>query len=130
MTTASNLQILLPEPLDAAAERVRTALQAQGFGVLTEIDVQRTLREKLNEDFYPYRLLGVCNPRSAYRVLEIDPSLGVFLPCAVAIYDTGAGTEVHIQDPAFALTVNASGELAELVVETRGALQRAIAALR
>lgn len=130
MTTISELQILLQEPIDEAVEHVRAALQAQGFGVLTEIDVQKTLREKLNEDFYPYQLLGVCNPSAAYRALEIDPSLGVFLPCTVALYDTGTGTEVHIQDPALALSVNASGGLADLVAETRAALQRAIGALR
>ncbi len=129
MTTAAGLQVLINAPFDVALDRLRLALQANGFGVLTEIDIQATLRAKLNEDFYPYRLLGVCYPALAYRVLEIDPSLGVFLPCTIAVYDTGAGTEVHTQDLAIALTANSSVELAALSEQVRALLAEVLATL-
>jgi uncharacterized protein (DUF302 family) len=129
MTTQKPLSILLPEPIRPAEERLRAALAAHGFGVLTEIDVQATLRAKLGTEFYPYRLLGVCNPALAYRALEIDPSLGTFLPCTVAIYDTGSGTEVHVQDPALALRQQPMPGLAELVLEVRARLEQVIAQL-
>jgi uncharacterized protein (DUF302 family) len=126
----TDLRVLLPERLGPALERVRAALQAEGFGILTEIDVQATLQAKLGADFYPYRLLGACNPNIAYRALEIDPSLGVFLPCTVAVYDTGEGSEVHIQDPAVALGPAPPAELVALVNEARERLARVIAALQ
>lgn len=130
MTTVDQLSVLLAEPLPAAVERVRAALKAEGFGVLTEVDIQATLREKLGADFYPYRLLGACNPDFAYRALEIDPSLGTFLPCTVAVYSTGDGTEVHIQDPLLAVPDNAPEGLEELVQGVRSALGRVVTALR
>jgi uncharacterized protein (DUF302 family) len=123
------LSVLLPEPMRPAEEKVRAALAAHGFGVLTEIDVQATLRAKLGTEFYPYRLLGVCNPALAYRALGIDPSLGTFLPCTIAIYDTGSGTEVHVQDPALALRQQPMPGLAELVLEVRARLEQVIAQL-
>jgi uncharacterized protein (DUF302 family) len=126
----AKLQVLLPEPIEPALARVRAALQAEGFGVLTDIDVQETLRAKLGTDFYPYRLLGACNPDFAYRALEQDPALGVFLPCTVAVYDTGAGTEVHIQDPAIVLGSKPAPEFASLVQSVRGSLEQVIAALQ
>jgi uncharacterized protein (DUF302 family) len=97
--------------------------------VLTEIDVQATLQAKLGTEFYPYRLLGVCNPALAYRALEIDPSLGTFLPCTVAIYDTGSGTEIHMQDPKLALAQQPMPGLAALVGEVRARLEEVIAQL-
>ena len=129
MTATNTLSTLLPQALNEALERVRAALKSEGFGMLTEIDVQATLSEKLGTDFYPYRLLGACSPEVAYRALEIDPSLGVFLPCTVAVYDTGNGTEVHIQDPALALTADAPPELAVLINGVRARLARVIAGL-
>jgi uncharacterized protein (DUF302 family) len=130
MTTTTNLSALLPERFEPAVERVRAELQAEGFGVLTDIDVQATLRAKLGADFYPYRLLGACKPDFAYRALEIDPALGVFLPCTVAVYDTGSGTEVHIQDPSIAVGEDSPEDLHELVADARVRLERVVAALR
>jgi uncharacterized protein (DUF302 family) len=130
MVTANDpLSAFLPQPLEPALERIRGALRAEGFGVLTDIDVQATLREKLGADFYPYRLLGVCSPDVAYRALEIDPRLGVHLPCTVAVYDTGAGTEIHIQDPAAALPNDASEGLRGLIDGVRARLVRVAGAL-
>jgi uncharacterized protein (DUF302 family) len=128
MTTDAGLAVLMPAPIAAAEARLREALKVQGFGVLTEVDVQATLREKLGTDFYPYKLLGVCNPDLAYRALEVDPRLGVFLPCTIALYDTGTGTEVHIQDPTIAVGFGPP-ELAPLVEQARDRLARVIAAV-
>jgi uncharacterized protein (DUF302 family) len=130
MVSSERLSVFMPLTIGPAMEKVREALKAQGFGVLTEVDVQATLREKLGADFYPYRLLGACNPELAYRALEIDPALGVFLPCTVAVYDTGAGTEVHVQDPTAALTDDAPAGLRTLVATARDRLEQVVAALR
>lgn len=129
MTTAPSLSAFLAMPLEPALERIRTALRDAGFGVLTEVDVQAVFQEKLATDFYPYRLLGACSPDVAYRALEIDPTLGTFLPCTIAVYDTGTGTEVHIQDPALALDADAPEEMRELIQTVRGRLDRVVESL-
>jgi len=129
MTTTNELSVLLEGRFETTIEKLRQALKTQGFSILADIDMQATLREKLNEDFYPYRLLGVCNAALAYRALEIDPKLGVFLPCTMAVYDTGTGTEIHVQDLALALTTNPSPALETLVGEARESLARVLASL-
>lgn len=129
MATRTKLQILLNMPIEAALTCLREALLSKGFGVLTEIDVQATLQAKLNEDFYPYRILGVCNPAFAYRLLEVDPSLGVFLPCTIAIYDTGTGTKVQIQDPNQAVEADSPPELAKLAKQVRKLLTEVVGAM-
>lgn len=130
MNAVDSLSVGLEAALPDALERTKAALKAEGFGVLTEIDVQATLRAKLDADFYPYRLLGVCRPDLAYRALSLDPSLGVFLPCTIALYDTGAGTEIHAQDPAAALSSDVPAELPAIVAEARRGLVAALARLR
>jgi uncharacterized protein (DUF302 family) len=130
MNASTNLNVFLPLSLEPAVERVRAALQAAGFGILTDVDVQATMRAKLGADFYPYRLLGACKPDVAYRALKIDPALGVFLPCTVALYDTGSGTEVHIQDPAIALMGDPPEELHVLIADVRAQLEQVNTSLR
>lgn len=78
---------------------VRSALQEQGFGVLTEIDVAATLRAKLGVDRAPLKILGACNPNFAQQTLDIDPAVALVLPCNVVLETTGAGTHVAIVDP-------------------------------
>ena len=85
---------------DAVVERTRAALQKHGFGVLTEIDVQATLKAKIGKDFRPYRILGACNPVMAHEALKMEPHVGVMLPCNVVIQQGEGGVEVFAVDPA------------------------------
>ncbi|MDA8394129.1 MAG: DUF302 domain-containing protein [Candidatus Dormibacteraeota bacterium] len=102
-----SVQLAIPE----AEEAVRRELAAEGFGVLTEIDVRATLREKLDLDFRPYRILGACNPDLAHRALRADPRVGVLLPCNVVLEEERAGsTRVLFMEPRAIMT----GEDAEL----------------
>lgn len=87
-------------PFDAAVERVRAALAAEGFGVVTDLDMSQTLLSKLGARLAPYRLLGVCDPRAALEVLTIEPRLGVLLPCTLAVRGLASGeVAVDVGDP-------------------------------
>jgi len=93
-------------PYEQAIGRTRIALKDQGFGVLTEIDVRKTLREKLDAEFRPYVILGTCNPQLARRALEADLGIGLLLPCNVVVYDNGDGTStIEALDPEAALGI-------------------------
>jgi uncharacterized protein (DUF302 family) len=110
-------------PYDQAVERTRTALKAQGFGVLTEIDVQQTLKAKLDVDFRPYVILGACNPPLAHRALSADLGIGLLLPCNVVVYDAGDGTStVEALDPEAALGI--VGDQPEIAAVARDASAR------
>jgi len=85
--------------LEEVKSRVVEALKTQGFGILTEIDVQKTLKQKIDVDFKPYQILGACNPRFAYRALSADDSIGLLLPCNVVLMQESGGVLVSIQDP-------------------------------
>ncbi len=85
--------------LDAVKARVIDALKQQGFGILTEINVQKTLKEKIGADFEPYLILGACNPQLAHRALSADRAIGLLLPCNVTLRVTGDHVEVSILDP-------------------------------
>jgi uncharacterized protein (DUF302 family) len=93
------MSIKLSGNLEEVKPRVLEALKAQGFGVLTEIDVQKTLKQKIEVDFKPYQILGACNPRFAYRALSVDAEIGLLLPCNVVIRQESDGVVVSIQDP-------------------------------
>jgi uncharacterized protein (DUF302 family) len=85
--------------LEDAEAAIREALAAQGFGILTEIDVAATLKAKLDIDRPPLKILGACNPTLAHEALELDPSVSLLLPCNVVIEPSGAGTRVAVVDP-------------------------------
>ena len=99
--TTYGLKKSLDMPVEQADALVREALTREGFGVLTEIDVQKTLRVKLGAEFRPYRILGACNPPLAHRALTEELDIGLLLPCNVVVYesDDGAGSVVVILDP-------------------------------
>lgn len=90
----------IQDDFDAVLERTRAALQKHGFGVLTEIDVQATLKAKIDVDFRPYRILGACNPVMAHEALKMEPHVGVMLPCNVVVQQGEGGVEVFAVDPA------------------------------
>ena len=95
---------LIEGDFDAVVERTRAALQKHGFGVLTEINVQATLKAKIGEDFRPYRILGACNPNMAHEALLMEPHVGVMLPCNVVVQQTERGVEVFAVDPASSMS--------------------------
>lgn len=115
---------------DAALERVTQELQKEGFGVLTEIDVQATLKKKLNADMPPYRILGACNPPLAHRALTAEPPIGLLLPCNVVVRQDEAGkVYVEFMDPNAVLELVNKPEITQLAGEVRQRLERVMAAL-
>ena len=109
-----------------ALERTRAALKEQGFGVLTEIDVRKTMREKLDVEFRPYVILGACNPPLSHRALSEDLGIGLLLPCNVVVYDNGDGSStVEVMDPQAALgLVGDNPAIGEVAREARARLRR------
>ena len=91
--------ILIDDPVAEAVPKVKDALMQQGFGTLTEIDVQATLAEKIGVEVDPYVILGACNPRLAHRALELEPDVGLLLPCNVIVRTHGERTMVSALDP-------------------------------
>ncbi len=85
--------------IDDAEKRVRAALSENGFGVLTEIDVQATVKKKLDADIAPYKILGACNPEMAHKAIGLEPRVGAMLPCNVILRDTGSAIEISAIDP-------------------------------
>ncbi len=116
---------------EPAIERTRSALKEQGFGVLTEIDVKKTLKEKLDADFRPYVILGACNPPLAHRALSAELGIGLLLPCNVVVYDNGDGTStVEAMDPEAALgLVGDNPAVAEVAREAKSRLRQALDSL-
>lgn len=102
------IAVTLDAPFAEAVDRVRAALRDQGFGVLTEIDVRATLREKLGEEMEDYLILGACNPPLAHRALGVDRRIGLLLPCNVVVRSADGGTVVEALDPR--VMVTATGE--------------------
>jgi uncharacterized protein (DUF302 family) len=131
MTTRQSygLDVTLSLPFEAAVERTKTALKAEGFGVLTEIDVQETLKQKIGAEFERYLILGACNPHLAYRALQAEHDLGLLLPCNVIVHEHDGGTKVSIVDPAAMLGIVENPALTEVAEEARQRLQRVVAAL-
>ena len=111
-------------------QRATAALAAEGFGVLTEIDVQATLKKKLNLERPPYKILGACNPQFAARALEIEPQIGALLPCNVIVRkDDGGKTVVEFMDPNAVLQLVGRPEIGTIAAEVRARLERVMAAL-
>lgn len=115
---------------DEAIRRVTEALKSEGFGVLTEIDVTATLKQKIDVDFRPYRILGACNPRLAHRALSAAPEVGLLLPCNVTITQhDDLTTQVAIVNPLAMMSVIANDALKQVAQEAHDRLSRVIAAL-
>ncbi len=113
-----------------ADARVREALQEEGFGVLTEIDVAATLKKKLDVDFPPYEILGACNPALAHQALQVEADIGLLLPCNVVVRALEDGrTVVEALDPVVQLSVAENADLPALAQEVRARMERVIASI-
>ena len=115
---------------DQAIELVTKALKTEGFGVLSEIDIQQKLKEKLDIDFRKYIILGACNPPSAYKALQHEDKIGTMLPCNVIVQETGENqVEVAAVDPAASMMAVDNKELADIAGEIKTKLERVIKSL-
>ena len=116
---------------DRAVERTKEALAAEGFGVLSEIDVAATLKKKLDVDFRPYVILGACNPPLAYRALTAERDIGLLLPCNVIVYadDIPGRSVVAVMDPVEALQLTGNEEIRPLAEDVKARLTRVLEAI-
>jgi uncharacterized protein (DUF302 family) len=119
------MQRVGPRSYDAVVAKLPEALEEEGFGVLTQIDVRDTLRERLGVEFRRYKILGACNPRLAHRALQADLAVGVMLPCNVSAYEDGDRTVVVAVDPMETIAVD-SAALRPIADEVRGKLSRVL----
>lgn len=110
-----------------AVERTREALRSEGFGVLCEIDVQKTMKEKLGADFRPYVILGACNPPLAHQALAYELDLGLLLPCNVVVYEVDGGAMVEAMDPEPVLGIVGNPQLDDIAREVKARMQRVVA---
>lgn len=118
-------------PYEAAIEKVTAALKEEGFGILTEIDVQATFKKKLDADFRKYVILGACNPPLAHQALSTELDIGLLLPCNVIVYedDDQDGSVVSIVDPISMLGMGINSSLESVASEARARLQRVLVSL-
>lgn len=130
MQTSLGITTRLHTDMETAEALVTEALKAEGFGVLTEIDVRATLRKKLDVDFRPYKILGACNPALAYRALNAEPGIGLLLPCNVTLEEVEQGIiEVSAIAPLAMMRMVNSPDLDSIAEEANERLQRAIDSL-
>jgi len=121
--------ITIDMPYAEAVRHTREALAEQGFGILTEIDVQATLKEKRGLDMEPYVILGACNPDLAHQALEVERAIGVLLPCNVVVSSVDAGSRVQILDPQMMASVTGLPQLQPIADEATRRLQTVLDAL-
>lgn len=127
------MSVKLNGTFEDVKSRVIEALKTQGFGILTEIDVQKTLKNKIGVDFKPYQILGACNPHYAYRSLSADESIGLLLPCNVVLKQDDSQVEVSIQDPEVMFSVvdeDTKNKMIGFPQEVKKSLQFALEALK
>jgi uncharacterized protein (DUF302 family) len=124
------MSAMVQSSFEAAIERVEAALKVEGFGVLSRIDIQQTLKAKLGVDFRPYTILGACNPELAHQALLLEDKVGTMLPCNVVVQKTASGeVEVAAIDPVASMQAIPNPELAEAAKKVRAKLALVIAAL-
>lgn len=111
---------------DEAVERTKAALKAEGFGVLCEIDVAKTIKEKLGAEFRPYVILGACNPQLSHQALEFELDLGLLLPCNVVVYEVGGGSMVEAMDPEAVLGIVGNPQLEAIARQVKAKMRRVV----
>ena len=121
---------ILSTSFDEAIARVTEALKAEGFGVLSDIDVQATLKAKIDQDVGAYRILGACNPPLAHQAISTERDIGLLLPCNVVVREEGDQVVVAFMDPAAVMDLVGNPGIAELGAEVRGRLERVRDALK
>jgi uncharacterized protein (DUF302 family) len=119
----------LDVPFDTAVTHVIEGLKREGFGILTEIDVKSTLKNKLGENFRPYRILGACNPPLAFRALQLEDKIGTMLPCNVIVQEHHDGVEVSAVDPVASMQAIENTGLADAAKEVQAKLKKVIEGL-
>ncbi|MDJ0778945.1 MAG: DUF302 domain-containing protein [Gammaproteobacteria bacterium] len=115
--------------IDDIDNRTRAALAEHGFGVLTEIDVQATMKKKLDADMDPYRILGACNPGMAKQAIEMEPNIGAMLPCNVILRKVGGGVQVSAIDPVASMIAIENDALKGVATQVRSMLADVVAAI-
>ena len=117
----------IDESFENAIKKVTDALKAEGFGILTEIDVKATLKNKIDVDFYNYKILGACNPPFAYKALQAEDKIGTMLPCNVIVQEKVAGqVEVSAVDPSASMLSIENKDLQAIATEIRSKLKKVI----
>ncbi len=111
---------------DEALARVREALKAEGFGVISEIDIAKTLKDKIGAEFRPYVILGACNPTLAHEALKLEDKVGTMLPCNVVVQHKGAGVEVAAIDPVASMQAIDNADLHRKAEQVAANLRRAV----
>ena len=129
MATTYSFGATLRVPYEEAIVKVKEALKAEGFGVLTELDVRKTLREKINVEMEQYSILGACNPPLAHRALMQDPDIGLLLPCNVVVRAEGEHSRVDVADPEAMLGIAQNEQLLGIAQEAKQRLQRVVQTL-
>ena len=119
-------RLLADTNLEEADKRVREALSAEGFGVLTEIDVKATMKKKIDADMDGYLILGACNPKMAWEAMAHEPRIGAMLPCNVILRSVEGGTEVSAVDPVASMAAVDNQELHAVAGQVRDMLVRAV----
>ena len=121
-------RVLTNVSLEEADSRVREALQTEGFGVLTEIDVQATMKKKIDADMSGYRILGACNPKLAFNAIGVEPRIGAMLPCNVILREVDGGVEVSAINPAASMAAVDNRELHQIASTVGEMLKKAVEA--
>jgi uncharacterized protein (DUF302 family) len=121
--------VVLSGPFDEVVSATRAALAEHGFGVLTEIDMQQTLKAKVGKEMGRYLILGACNPNLASQALDVEPQVGALLPCNVVVHEVEGAVHVDALDPGLMVSMTGRDELAPIADEARRLVSDALASL-
>ncbi len=124
-----SFNVIIDATMEEAEAKVRKALQAEGFGVLTEIDVQKVMKAKLDIDRTGYKILGACNPQLAHQAIDAEPDIGLLLPCNVLIREENGQVNVGFMDPVAVLGMIDNAQIAEVAPLVKSKLEKVAASL-